>query len=346
MIYLLRQKGFNFKTNKLEDILKIGYTEDSNFSKRVSQYKLHNPLISILFTIKDADENIEKALHRYFREYLYDDYGKEWFYYDERIIDFLKKYNTKELLENKLKHILNYTTENDIGLYKDIKLVINRWLCLISNSIDSLKLNSSKLKSYISECKNNINKSIFVKEDIIKYLKNKYNISEDIEKDLLDYISGNIKNSGVVNNFLTDFLDKKLFREKMGMLCTYPLTDNERGIVLDQIPLTYKKYYETLGPDRLRALGYNITRVEKEYNATLFNKEDLKNHIYSNYSDGNKYSKSDIKESLQKLYDSLNYAKTAKANDLEEYFEIKDCKVLNSETGKYDNGFELIKKKE
>ena len=53
-----------------------------------------------------------------------------------------------------------------------------------------------------------------------------------------------------------------------------------------------------------------------------------------------------VKEDLQALYDKLNYTKKAKANDLEEYFELKECKVLNSETGKYDRGYELIKKKD
>ncbi len=154
------------------------------------------------------------------------------------------------------------------------------------------------------------------------------------------------KMSNKIHDFLSDFVDKKLFREKMGMLCTTNLTESELGIILDQIPLTYKKYYETLGPDRLKALGYHITKIEKEYQATLFNKDDLKDKIYLNYKEGNKYSRNSVKEDLQKLYDSLNYTKTAKASDLDEYFEVKDCKILNKETGKYDRGFELIKRKE
>jgi hypothetical protein len=154
------------------------------------------------------------------------------------------------------------------------------------------------------------------------------------------------KTSNRIHDFLVDFLDKKLFREKMGMLCTSNLTENELGIVLDQIPLTYKNYYTTLGPSRLRALSYDVSRIIKEYNATLFNKEDLKNKIYDNFQEGNKYLKSLIKSTLQNIYDSLNYTKTAKASDLEEYFDIKDKQVLNSETGKKDHCFELIKKKD
>ena len=44
---------------------------------------------------------------------------------------------------------------------------------------------------------------------------------------------------------------------------------------------------------------------------------------------------------------SLNYHDfLQKANDIEEYFEVKECKVLNPETGKYDRGYELIKRKD
>ena len=252
----------------------------------------------------------------------------------------------REYINRKMKKtknlLLSYTSTPDVAKYD------------LADSFQKLAKSYNYKDDYVAVDKHNesnllpvFNKLVMISEkrafeiQQVDY-KDRFTVFNSIEKNNL--IQDNASNK--IHDFLTDFTDKKLFREKMGMLCTYPLTDNERGIVLDQIPLTYKKYYETLGPDRLRALGYNITRVEKEYNATLFNKEDLKNHIYSNYSDGNKYSKSDIKESLQKLYDSLNYAKTAKANDLEEYFEVKDCKVLNSETGKYDNGFELIKKKD
>jgi hypothetical protein len=172
--------------------------------------------------------------------------------------------------------------------------------------------------------------------------KDRFTVFNSIEQN--NIVSESVSDN--IHNFLTDFIDKKLFTEKMGMICTSNLTENELGVILDQIPLTYKKYYETLGPVRLKALGYNITLVDREYKATLFDKENLKQEVYKIYQEGSRYSRNSLKENLQKLYDSLNYNKKAKANDIEEYFEVKDCKVLNSETGKYEHGFELIKKKE
>ena len=152
--------------------------------------------------------------------------------------------------------------------------------------------------------------------------------------------------SNKIHDFLLEFNEKVYFKEKMRLLCNYPLTENERGIILDQIALEFKKYYETLGPERLKALNYDVSKIVKEYQATLFNKDDLKVQIYFNYQIGQRYSRNSIKENLQALYDSLNYTKKAKANDIEEYFEVKECTVLNSETGKYDRGYELIKKKD
>ena len=69
MIYLIREKFVNLDIGKLVDLLKIGYTEDSNFKDRMSQYRLHCPGFKLLLTINECDDRIEKALHRYFREY-------------------------------------------------------------------------------------------------------------------------------------------------------------------------------------------------------------------------------------------------------------------------------------
>ena len=57
---------------------------------------------------------------------------------------------------------------------------------------------------------------------------------------------------------------------------------------------------------------------------------------------GEKYSKSYIKEKLKTIYDNNNYtAKSPKASNLSEIFEIKACKVQNL-SGTWDNGFEIL----
>ena len=68
--------------------------------------------------------------------------------------------------------------------------------------------------------------------------------------------------------------------------------------------------------------------------------------IYQNFKVGDQISKSDAKEKLKTIYDSIGYTKTAKASDLEDWFEVKVCKIINNSSNRRDNGFELVKKKQ
>ena len=142
------------------------------------------------------------------------------------------------------------------------------------------------------------------------------------------------------------FKESKDFPNKMKLLCETDLTDLERGVLLDQLPLTYKNYYETLGPERCKALGYNKTDLEKEYSDLQFDMSKLEVEIYKEFKIGNRYLRNIVKETLSTIYSSLGYNKTPKANDLEQYFEIKPCKVFNPETNKREHGFEIVKRKE
>ena len=158
-----------------------------------------------------------------------------------------------------------------------------------------------------------------------------------------EYIDSN--SATKIDKFLAEFNSLDNFPSKMKLLCTSDFTETELSHILIQIPLTYKDYYEQLGPDRCRACGYIKTDVEKEFRDLKFNKQDLADRIYDIFKINEKYTKSEIKDTLKNLYTELGYNKTPKANDLEKYFEIKLCKVT-VETGKQDNGFKIIKRKE
>ena len=116
--------------------------------------------------------------------------------------------------------------------------------------------------------------------------------------------------------------------------------------ILNQIPLVYKVYYIALGPERCKALNYEVTKISKEFSDMQFDKSQLEDEIYKTFTIGERYTKSRIKETLKNLYKFLGYNNTPKANDLEKYFEIRPCKITNKETGKRDHGFEIIKIRE
>ena len=335
MIYLISVEY------RYETLLKIGYTADENSKKRFDNYKMHNPKSVVLFKIPGGTEQDEKNLHHMFRTFLYPDYGNEWFNFDQSIIDFFTTHTTKESLENDLIEITTVDSKDIPGLHKEINRLVNRWLCLESDTPEKLQYNYLRAKQIIIDCRKAIRKDIIAKEDILPYLVKKYDISGDQQIQLQDEtIDDN------VSNFLFKFHSLNNFPAKMKLLCTTDLTDDCIKSVLNYLPLTYKLYYETLGPERCYAQGYNKTYLEREYKDMQFDKSQLRDEIYNIFEVGKRYIRSEVKETLKNLYTSLGYNKIPKANDLEKYFEIRSCQITNKETGKKDHSFEIIKRKE
>ena len=149
---------------------------------------------------------------------------------------------------------------------------------------------------------------------------------------------------------LVEFIEKfnKLpgFYDKMKFLCEagVNLGTEEINVVLDQIPLTYKKYYIGIGPERCRARGYSLTGIKKEYDNLFVDDCSVVNDIYNCFQEGSTYTKKEIKEKLSEIYSKQGLSKNPKATDLEEYFEIKACQVMKK--GISSNCFKLIKRKE
>ena len=113
------------------------------------------------------------------------------------------------------------------------------------------------------------------------------------------------------------------------------------------LPEIFTNYYTVLGSERIRALGYNITDMKREYEGVIGNQNiDIKSIILSSFNVGGRYTKTSIKEKLSSIYSSSGYSKTPKATDLENYFEVSVCRIPNKETGKRDAGYEIIKIKE
>ena len=155
--------------------------------------------------------------------------------------------------------------------------------------------------------------------------------------------SGTRKN---ILEFLGDFEALDNFTDKMRLICEADLSDEERSFILTQVPVSYMNYYLKLGPSRLYALGYNITYVKREYSDAInFDSDVLKKNIVSNFEVGKVYTFSMAKDIIKNIYSSLGYNKTPRANDLENYFEVKEKKITNKETGKRDHCYEILNKK-
>ena len=129
-----------------------------------------------------------------------------------------------------------------------------------------------------------------------------------------------------VSRFLEQYQKFGTFKSKLKYLCEYSFNDAMTNIILDQIGEhdNIKSYYLALGPQKLKALNYNKTYIEKELGIVTFSQELLESSIYSEFKVGDKITLADIKSRLEVLYKSINYDATPKAKDLENYFNVKE----------------------
>lgn len=169
-------------------------------------------------------------------------------------------------------------------------------------------------------------------------------------------IRSNLTLDDIINRDVTKFLciyeTLTTIHDKLKMLCEYRfMSEDIIQIVLGQIPDSdeVKSYYLALGPQRLRALSYSVTFIKKELGIVTFSPELLINTITLNFNPGEKYSLANLKTKLGNLYSSINYTATPKANDILNYFEVREISIYErKEDGsrKKIRGYELLNRKE
>ena len=324
MIYLIKSAGYG-KDNNYIDLLKIGYTEDTKKEGRFNAYKLHNPTCKILYELPELTEEDEKNIQYKFRKYLYIDYGREWFEYNDEIVNFFKN---PEVVKNIKNLPINPCIINkELTEFKNsVKEILGILLGISSNLPGKGRDN---VKSVFKEI---LDKKLRDIDSVFEFLELKFDKSIiDKCKDLLECRkTGKYCNDDIINQEISEFLGEyqKLgtFRSKLKYLCEYGFSDQVIGVVLDQIGEhdNIKSYYLALGPQKLRACGYNRYDIEKELGVVTFSQELLESIIYSEFKVGDKITLADIKDRLGYLYSSINYDATPKAKDLENYFNVKE----------------------
>ena len=344
MLYLIESAGY--KKDNYFKLLKIGYTEDLNKDKRFTLYKLHNPTCQVLYKIPGGNEEHEKKIQYKFKALLFEDYGREWFKYDQSIIDFFKNIKSLEELDNLPGNPI-------IG---DRKVLLGR-------------RETKKILSYLFNSKEEIDKYLENLSSILgdtisyntslEYIKNDQGINKDKLEKYLKIIES--RNTGIycenekINREVSDFIrvydSKKTILEKLRLLCESGLSQDSLRIILGQIADSdeIKSYYLALGPQRLKALGYNVTKIKRELGIVTFSPELLVQEIYSNFKEGEKYTLSNLKNKLGSIYSSINYSATPKANDIENWFEVRCIKLYEKNpdgSRKQSKGYELLKSNE
>lgn len=264
MIYLIKSAGYG-KDNNYIDLLKIGYTEDTKKEGRFNAYKLHNPTCKILYELPELTEEDEKNIQYKFRKYLYIDYGREWFEYNDEIVNFFKN---PEVVKNIKNLPINPCIINkELTEFKNsVKEILGILLGISSNLPGKGRDN---VKSVFKEI---LDKKLRDIDSVFEFLELKFDKSIiDKCKDLLECRkTGKYCNDDIINQEVSEFLREyqKLgtFKSKLKYLCEYGFSDEVIGVVLDQIGEhdNIKSYYISLGPRKLKACGYNRYDIEKE----------------------------------------------------------------------------------
>lgn len=342
MIYLIETTYYNKETKEVLDLLKIGYTEDSNKDKRFTLYKLHNPGYKLLYEILGYDEDIEKRIQYKFRNLLYSEYGREWFYYSDDIINFFRDIDNIDL-ESLPKNPIRGSKE-----FKRIKNECREVLSYFFNTRDT----EEYLKSIISEIKDQLSKDY-----VIEYLRKDSRIGSKKVDRYFEVLrcreSGIYCEDDIVNREVSEFLKVytglNTIYDKLKLLCEYGLSEVEIDIVLGQLNDSdeVKSYYTILKPEKLKNLYYNSTNIKKYLGIVTFSPELLVNTIHQNFNPGEKYSLSNLKVKLGDLYSSISYTAVPKANDILNYFEVKEYMTTEVVDGKKKRvrGYELLKRK-
>ena len=150
-----------------------------------------------------------------------------------------------------------------------------------------------------------------------------------------------------VDKDLEYFNSIEYYHKKMEFLCVYSKdpsrTKEQLDMLLNVVPKSFKNYFTVLGPDKCKAHKYQKGEMEKEYQRILNNQGvSLDDRIYEAFHAGDRFTNSDIKKKLEKIYQDSGYQATAKAIDIKNWFNIKAIQIRIKGTKLKENGLELI----
>ena len=165
----------------------------------------------------------------------------------------------------------------------------------------------------------------------------------------INEVSGLELGNQETKDFLKEYESLTTLYLKLKYLCERALENRLSNLMLDQITeKNFIDYLNILGPERLRALGYSITEINKELGIVAFDHDRLRSLVHSSFILGNRYSMSDIKTILCDIYKKCGYLKTATAKDLENFFQVSEINAsitFLDGSKKRSRGYEILSKK-
>ena len=131
---------------------------------------------------------------------------------------------------------------------------------------------------------------------------------------------------------------------KLKYLCEYCERVGNTSILNQIHEKRFGEYINVLGLDVCKAVWYKTSELDRRLSVMSFDTDLLDSKILSEFKVGESYANTQIKTRLNEIYNEIGYKIKAKATDLSNYFELKDC--LLSIGSKRVHGLKLIGKKE
>ena len=171
----------------------------------------------------------------------------------------------------------------------------------------------------------------------------RFTVFSSVQSEGMDSIRDSVRRK------VEEFSMIKAVKDKLRYLIDYAslASRDDLGNFLELIPGKYKDYYTVVGPEIIKTYGCEENKIKKAWREKVSNeeiKDEVVLEILKLFRVGQRYTKFEIKDSLNNLYQRLGYQKKAKATDLELYYLIKEVKFQDS-SGKWVNGFEIIGKR-
>lgn len=344
------KSGKSFET---EPCIKIGFSID--FKNRLSQYMTDTPRIDVLYTYEEGTEEDEKRLHKYFEKYKTSDLnGNEWFKFDKEFIDFFESSPGINDIRSKISHIKLSKKEEQVYQLLASRIVLSMVYLQLDLKIDISSVSYGDI-DYLDESFQEVIKSDILfnyylekikpktDEEFLEFLKSE--LSEDGYNHLFESYNKQLEQNIDITSELGTFNSLALYRDRMRFICEQSqlLSKDKFGMLINSVPKSFKNYFTVLGPSKCKALMYQQTTMEREYQRLLNNQGvSLDDRIYDTFHAGDRIRKKDVKAMLEKIYQDSGFQQVAKSKDIEQWFNVKDIQIRNKGTSTKDAAVELL----
>ena len=184
-----------------------------------------------------------------------------------------------------------------------------------------------------------------LRSDVYKNEIQVYNEFSKISSESLSFDDYNTKLQ-ILNDLKEKYRRSGSFEDRMRAVCDILLDPKWSSHIhisdFYWLPIKYRNLLNLVGPEKIRATGHIESIIKKELQQKSMI-SSIGSELVSKIIIGNRYTLKDLKNLIGLVYQSLGIDKTAKATDILEFFEVRECLITEKDSGKRVKGYEILK---